>query len=302
MTSCSMEKFRTFLFFTFVASISIMIFHCSENSIVDMEIKVRGKEILVDDTYYNVQPFWHPDNNHIFYVALAAKDQPYGSLKQVNVDGTTQEDIIDLNMPVKFPDVSSDGEKIIACINPNSTESLVIYNLKNRDKMIISNDFQNLRMPRWSHDGKSIAFIRDDAFAVMNVSDKKIKYYDLPVKVHSFSWGARDDQVILSGERENAFVLFEYNLTNSQISLLFNEEIAGIYPSMSLVKGEPFATLGMPVAYQFQNNIMSIANHKDPVLIATDAETPDWSFDGIKISYSRDGKIIIEEIFVPIDG
>ncbi|TQV89445.1 winged helix-turn-helix domain-containing protein [Aliikangiella coralliicola] len=121
------------------------------------------------------------------------------------------------------PDYSHVAKKIAYVSNESGYYELWVSNNNGEERQKLTNLKSTVKYPRWSHDGKRIAFLAHvekksgDKLYIIDVQSKQLKVLSTSFDDHNRpSWSFNDQSIISSVYAGDGFDLYSFNITSSE--------------------------------------------------------------------------------------
>jgi Tol biopolymer transport system component len=129
-----------------------------------------------------------------------------------------------------YPDYSSASNQIVYVSNESGQYELWLSDNKGLNRQQLTKQGQELKYPRWSHDGQKIAFLQRDKdtegyqVGIVDIHKNQVSLLETSFKYHARpTWGFNDDAIISAVSKDNRTELYRFPLSGGEPSrLTFN--------------------------------------------------------------------------------
>ncbi len=174
---------------------------------------------------------WSPDNSSIVFSQAEYSNDGnfYQDIFRYDLKSSTLKRLT-RGLRAAAPDISPDGKKLVAVINSRGGQNLALLDLEalllNKDdvspKSITSYAEYSISSPRWSPDGKSIAFAYKDSngspsLSLLNVDTSTVReLYSSAQTVDSPVWSQDGSRIFFTSDENGVFNIHYYELSSEE--------------------------------------------------------------------------------------
>lgn len=211
----------------------------------DIYAKLIGTETVLRITDHNateLRPKWSPDGNYVYYLRYSNGGSTI--FKKPVVGG---EEIRIITSPTHSYgdfDISPDEKWISFNDRPYETGALRIklISLENESQKWLTNPSQGINgdiHPRFSPDGRKLAFIREGNSASMQLYQIDLQSENVEllteenISINGFDWSDEGTSLIYSSDRTGIYKLWEYNFDSRESILMPAGDYQMVMPRMS---------------------------------------------------------------------
>jgi len=282
---------------------------CQNRGIVDMTVEIPSPVIAVEDEFYNSQPAWHPFQEKIIYISSSLSTDndstvAVGAIKEVDLENGETRLLLDESSLACFPNYSPDGNAIVFCARKNNSQNIHILNLATHEISAITDDNGWRTYPRWSPDGKTVAFIHDGRVAIYQLDNHRFEFPEnIGKNVRSVCWGKSENQLIIARTLKENIELSLYDIKSNTLNPLTTlQQFDGSWLSFAPLKSS-LQNARAFLIFQNANKIYLFDFSKTQVnKIIQSGQTPAMSPQGNRVAFSQNGRIVIETLWVDVNG
>lgn len=223
----------------------------------------------------HMEPFSYPafskKTAELFYQQLD-EDYHIASLQLKGTVAASPFPVIQSDFNHHYPDYSASADKLVYVSNESGFYELWLADIKGENRVKLTNLKQTIRYPKWSFDGKKVAFIAlaeqgdKEKIYLIDIASKKISV--LPSNFERFNrptWSYDDKSIISAVYEHNYTDLFQININTgesnrltynggkygvmtSNDTLLYTRDMRGLWqknindesPSVNIIRGKVF--------------------------------------------------------------
>lgn len=258
------------LFFLVGVSINIFYISCEKDNNTPHLINIPGK-LLYGKYAYQAPGGW--DSGDIFYELIILRNTGPKSLQ------------IYYNHEARW---SPDGQSIAFSVSKNDGIASRIFLLDGNQiypepQLLLADTLNRWTSLAWSPDGQQLAlgsfFLNE--LHVFNIHDKMLKKIETGLKINDVDWSSDGKTILISGsDIHNTQDVFIYHIHENEL--------------VNLTKGSVFncskprwSPDGKKILFSSGNQIMIMDANGENRTILGSGRSPDWSFNGEHIAFSR---------------
>lgn len=208
-------------------------------------------------------PFWSADGTKIIFCSQRDDGRTY-EVYLINGDGTNPTRITNNSVSEEWAYLSPDMQKIVYAVGPFPDYSLYVMNVDGSDQHQVFSSDKMAAFPKWSRDGRTIAFnhailssgriIGDICLVDQDGSDlRQITTTDKDFVSEGAYWSPDGNRIVFQSNRTGNFQIYVMNADGSDIVRLTNHRGNDFYPSWG-----PAAT-SKPGSIRFEKSAQTFA-------------------------------------------
>jgi Tol biopolymer transport system component/DNA-binding winged helix-turn-helix (wHTH) protein len=254
--------------------------HQFDESLYLIDLKSKQEERLTSGEIDIVGFTWHPDGEHIIYASQRSdmrngyvlnvdskqkdslnvesfsypaysresaelfyqkRNEKY-HIASLDLAGTSSPfPVLHTDFSYRYPDYSVQTDKIVYISNESGYYELWTSDTQGNNRQQLTDLKQNLRYPKWSHDGKKVAFLAPKQGAsgykiyIVDTATQQVSIVPTTFEDHGRpTWSYQDDAIISSVSDGETSGLYQFTLTDGEAKqLTFNGGLYGVMLSDS---------------------------------------------------------------------
>jgi Tol biopolymer transport system component len=301
--------FKSFIYYSIIAAILTGVFTgCESQDTLVNNIQLPKTQVAVSDGQQNMYPSWHPNEDAIVYISAESDAKPVDgfvqgtSIRQKNLTTDSVQTLWSGTERLTFCNVHPEGNLVALCRHNGSDRDVVIFNREKITWQTPSRLGGDELYPRWSPDGKSLAFLHDEKISVYHTQELRTETPDMPVSVRSFCWHPNGDGWLLFGHDGTEMRLYRYRGSQNELIALTNQGLNGTWPAATHPPAFAKSVLGTHMIYSSGKSLrLYDLDAGNAAVVVPQGTFPAWSPQGDRIAYSVDGQIRVESMWVKIE-